>query len=385
MWTKAGKFVAVAFLLAAVFAAGGAKCSLKAKSGKGTPGGNRIFVVTTDYSSGAYSTVDVATQAAAKNIQTIHSDAVARTFGGLVYVVNRAGQSNITVINPDLGYAPVRQFSTNDLAGPDSNPQDIEFLTNVKAYVTRYDYNTVLIVNPASGTQLGTINLASMLDPDGAGGEPNDPDGKVEMSGACIRNGILYVTVQRLDRTAFYAPVGKSYVVRIDTATDTVLGSIELAYANPSGDLAYIAALDRLATVCSGSFGVADGALELIDPNSNVLDGTMLLESALTGDFNDFVVLSSTQAYVLYNDFSFNLKVQRFNPTSGTPAGTDVLAVSGFNLSGMCFNNDGSKLYLGDRTSANPGVRIYNTAGDTEITTAPIDTGLPPFALVYVP
>lgn len=297
MGRQAGKWMALAALVFAVLIASGAKCSLKTKkSGKSPPGGGRVFVVTTDYATGSYSTIDVATQTAAKNIQTIHSDAVVRVRGGLVYVINRAGQSNITIVDPNAGYAPILQYSANDTAGPDSNPQDIEFLSGSKAYITRYDMNTVLIVNPNSGAKLGTIDLSSMLNPDGAGPEPNDPDGKVEMSGACIRGATLYVTVQRLDRTNFYTPVGKSYVVIINTATDTVTGSIELAYTNPSGDLTYVPTLDRLATVCSGTFGAADGALELIDPNSNVLDGTMLLETALTGDFNDFVVLSATRA-----------------------------------------------------------------------------------------
>ncbi|MGH7144701.1 MAG: hypothetical protein ACREJ2_11325 [Planctomycetota bacterium] len=378
---------ALVLCLVVLYALPGAACSIKKKSyGAPGSGGNKMFVVTTDYTSGSYATVDASTHAAASNIAAIDSDAVARVYNGLVWVINRTGENNITVVDPTQGYAVINQFTTNDPGGPASNPQDIEFVSLTKAYITRYEQNTILIVNPSNGAQLGTINLSSLLNPD-PGTEPADTDGIVEMAGACIHNATLYVTVERLDRANYYTPVGHSYIAVIDTATDTLTGSIQLTYANPSGDLRYIPSLDRIATVCSGSFGVADGAIEMIDPTSNTDDGAMLLETSLNGDFDDFVVDSATQGYVLYNDFSYNLKVQRFNPTTLTPSGTDVVAVSGFNLSGLALTPDGKQLYVGDRTGVNPGIRIYDTttSNDAEITTNPIPTGLPPFEIDYVP
>ncbi|HTL52879.1 MAG TPA: hypothetical protein VL860_09920, partial [Planctomycetota bacterium] len=375
-----------AAMASALLATGGMKCALVHKQpGQAISGGDRMFVVTTDFSTGAYSTINVADRAATTNIQTIHSDAVARVFGGFVYVINRSGQSNITRVNPNNNYKVAGQWTTNDIAGPDSNPQDIEFLSATKAYVLRYALNTILIMNPSNGNHLGTIDLSSFVDPDGAGPEPTDPDGKVEMSAACLHNGTLYVCIQRLDYITTFAPVGKSYVVLINTATDAVTGSIPLDFANPASDLKYIPSLDRLAVACPNTFGTRDGAIQLIDPNSNVLDGTALLETAILGDINDFVIVNATKGYVLYNDASFNLKMQEFNPSTGVPAGADLFATTGFNISGLALTPAGDQLFVGDRTGANPGVRVFNTATDAQITGMPINTGLPPFDIQYVP
>jgi hypothetical protein len=41
------------------------------------------------------------------------------------------------------------------------------------------------------------------------------------------------------------------------------------------------------------------------------------------------------------------------------------------------------ELFLTDRTATKPGIRIFDVTTDTEITTDPIDVGLPPFAITF--
>jgi hypothetical protein len=40
------------------------------------------------------------------------------------------------------------------------------------------------------------------------------------------------------------------------------------------------------------------------------------------------------------------------------------------------------RLLVPDRTLTNPGIRVYDTFTDQEVTTDPIDVGLPPNAIV---
>ena len=42
-------------------------------------------------------------------------------------------------------------------------------------------------------------------------------------------------------------------------------------------------------------------------------------------------------------------------------------------------------LWLADRTLPDPGIRIFDTTTDRQLTARPIDVGLPPFAMTFVP
>ena len=55
---------------------------------------------------GSYSVVDLVTRSVTKDIQPggVRSDALARSFGGEVYVVNRLRGDNIQIIDPQQGY-----------------------------------------------------------------------------------------------------------------------------------------------------------------------------------------------------------------------------------------------------------------------------------------
>src|SRR5690348_3452849 len=79
---------------------GGGGSSAPPPSGDGAT----IFVVTTDFDTGSYSLFPVGQpQQVARSLGEVHSDAVARTHGGIVYVVNRLGGDNIQAIDPAQG------------------------------------------------------------------------------------------------------------------------------------------------------------------------------------------------------------------------------------------------------------------------------------------
>jgi hypothetical protein len=95
------------------------------------------FVVTTDFSTGSYSVVDLASLTPFNDLNPggIHSDAIARydPTTARVYVVNRLGADSIQVVDPQQGFItpPGAELSV----GNGSNPQDIVVLSPDKASV----------------------------------------------------------------------------------------------------------------------------------------------------------------------------------------------------------------------------------------------------------
>ena len=117
---------------------------------------NQAVITTTDYSSGSFSSLDLATNTATNDHLTIHSDAVVRTYRDKVYIINRLGQDNVLVLDQSDLKTPLTQYST----GNGSNPHDMAFVSEEKAYISRYEHTHLLIVNPVTGDSLGEVDLS---------------------------------------------------------------------------------------------------------------------------------------------------------------------------------------------------------------------------------
>ena len=72
----------------------------------------------------------------------------------------------------------------------------------------------------------------------------------------------------------------------------------------------------------------------------------------------------------------------RVDPTAHSIAAT-LIPSSQF-LANIAFEPMQRELYVADRTLMHPGIRIFATSDDHEVTMAPLDTGLPPFDLTLV-
>ncbi|HEY2954083.1 MAG TPA: FlgD immunoglobulin-like domain containing protein [Candidatus Eisenbacteria bacterium] len=337
----------------------------------------RAFVLTTDFQVGALSAVDLGTRAVAQDVAAVHSDAVERWYGGLLYVVNRFGQDNIQVIDPAQGYATVRQFST----GNGSNPQDICFLSATKAYVTRYELGDLLIVNPATGGTLGVIPLGGFA----------DADGIPEMARMVRYGHRVFVAIQRLDRNASYQPTDKSLVAVIDAQADTVLDAdplapgtqaITLTGKNPVTTFAFDAATGRLLIGCAGVYGGLDGGIEYLDPVGLQSLGYAITESALGGDVGNLAWNGAAHSYAIVSDADFNTLLVSWSAVTGQKLAT-VFAPGGFALSD-CELNDRGELYVCDSDLFSPvvGLYVFGVPEDTLIA-GPLDCGLPPYQVTF--
>lgn len=346
-------------------------------NGPARAGSDFVFVTTTDYSTGSCSTIDLdPSRSVAQDVAPIHSDAVARYCDGLIYVVNRLRADNIQILDPDNDFSTVREFSTGNL----SNPQDVVVVGPNKLYVSRNNSNLLWIMNPLTGLQTGSIDLSPWA----------DADGLCEMQFMCRLGERLFVSLQRLDRDNSWQPVGSSYIAVIDINTDSLVDvdpgtpgtqAMALANANPFSEIQLDPWSRYLYVSCIGSLGVVDGGVEWIDGESLSSVGTMFTESAAGGDILDVEIVSEHVGYCIIQNTSFHTDLVKFDPSTGTKLET-LYAPGDYVLQDIDYSPAG-ELYLADRTPVAPGVRIYEGSTGAEVTSSPIDVGLPPFDFTF--
>lgn len=343
----------------------------------GTSRGGRAVVVTTDFETGTLASVGVS---GARRVghpdATIHSDAVIRTGGGMVFVLNRFLGDNVQRLDPKTLRTRV-QCTT----GTASNPVDLVVLAPDKAYVTRYDRRELWIVDPSATDcarfRRGTIDLGAFA----------DADGLPEMSQMAVAGGHVFVAIQRLDRTRGFRPTGPGRLVVIDPTTDAVTGAIVLHGSNPFGDATGIlhepGTGNLVIASASDIYEVGDGGLERIDPTTLTAEGRFFVdEHQLGGNVLDFVLLSPTQGFAIIQDAALKNRLVAFDPSGVTPV-RDLFTRDAY-LPDLVVGPDGL-LWLADQSLPEPGIRFFDPATGTQVRRKPLAVGLPPFSIGFVP
>jgi hypothetical protein len=343
------------------------------------------FVLTTDYTTGTLSVVDLDTRAVTADVAMVSPDPFARWHDGLLYVVNRLGYDNVQVIDPANGYATVRQFST----GSGTNPQDIAFASASKAYVSRLGSPDLLIVDPRNGSPTGTISLASWA----------DGDGIPEAAHMAMVGDLLFVALERLTN---FVPADTGLVVVIDTRADTVFDAdpftagrqvVRLPGKNPGTDFALLPAGEPLAAQrlfigCTGRWGVVDGGIAEIvipgwahgQPQAITCAGYAITESALGGDAVDIVACGAAHSYAIVSDAAYNTSLVAWDPDAGTRL-NPLYAPGGYCLVDIALD-DRRELYACNASYEAPGLHVFAAAGDERLA-GPLATGLPPIQVVF--
>jgi YVTN family beta-propeller protein len=284
----------------------------------------------------------------------------------MVFVLNRFGQDNLQILDPSAGFATVGQFST----GNGTNPHDIAFVSPEKAYITLYGSDRILMMNPLTGEILGEIDLSSFA----------DADGTPEVDALHLIGSSLFASVQRLDRNNFFAPLGSSIVLVIDTVTDMVIRQIPVE-VNPFTDFVELPD-GNLLLGSPGEFGVLeDGGINLIDTGSHT-NTVVISDAALGGDVTDIVMIDDSKGYAIVTDESFNTHVVSFDLDTRSKLRT-VMEAEGFSIVDLAVNS-AKEVYVSYRKRDNPGIRIIDGLTDQEITAAPIDVGLPPNQTLFL-
>jgi len=343
------------------------------------------YILTTDYTSGTLSVVDLATRVVTCDVAVVSSDPVARCYRGLIYVVNRYGYDNVQVIDPARGYVTVRQFSV----GNGTNPQDIAFASPSKAYVSRLGSPDLLIVDPSTGATLGAIALAAWA----------DADGNPEAARMAVVGDLLFVALERLSN---FAPAGTGLVVVVDMRADTVYDAdpltpgkqvVRLSGMNPSTSFAAVPGGGaspelHLYIGCTGRWGVLDGGIEEIvvpkqdggEPGAIRSTGFAITETALGGDVVDVVGYGPEHSYAILADLSSNTSLVSWDPATGTRLST-LYAPGGFSLADAALD-DRRELYVCNSSFAAPGLHVFRAGSDGQLA-GPLSVCLPPVQIVF--
>ena len=335
-----------------------------------------LFVITTDFATGSTAFWAANAAEAEVNLLGVHSDAVGHYHDGRVYIVNRLGQDNILVLDAMDLRTPLIQFSV----GNGANPHDIEIVAPDKAYISRYDTASLLIVNPQDGAELGEIDLSAFA----------DADGLPEASQIVRVGDRLYLSCQRLDRNSGWGPADVSYLIVVDLASDTLVDvdpdaegvqGIALSAANPNS-MAVVG--EQIAVGVVAGFGDRSGGVEIVDTATNRSLGLAVGEEDLGGDIASMVLVDQNRGYAVVADDNFANKVRPFELSSGA-VGAPLENTSGGFIPSLAV--DGGRLVVADRGSfadpASAGLKFYDAATGAFLR-GPIDTGLPPSNIVVL-
>ena len=357
------------------------------------PAGNTAVVFTSDWVQGSLASVELESPFAAQpnRITTNGSDAVVRSFGGRIYVVNRFGSDSITAIDPAT-FKPVSKESDFSV-GKKSNPQDIVVVSDEKAYVSRLDAqdaddkSDIWIVNPLTGAHLGSIDLTPWTTDDG--------ERLSRAASMVLVDGKLYVCMQDLPAFLGTPANTNGKVAVIDTATDAVIDVdpdtsgtqvIELAGRNPS-DITYSPLTKKFYVADTGVYNpfptidttTAFGGIEVFSlADGRYTDEGIVVDDAdLGGGVSEVRIASDALAYTITNSTT----IAAFNPTTYEVVDTDVYHTPGFYLPDFTVDASG-RLLIAEQNFGGPGLVIVDSKGGN--VAGPIAVGSAPVSIAIV-
>lgn len=294
-------------------------------------------------------------------------DPVLRYFDGLVYVVNRFGHDNVTIVDPSTRTL-VSQIST----GAGSNPQDVAPRGSL-LYVAALNAPGILVLDterPQDGV-IDTIDLSAL-----------DPDGVPDCSSVYLVDDVLFVTCGVLDG---FDAVRPGVVAMIDATDNSLITSFDMETRNPVTFLQPTprdSALGGYLLVGTADFGNANsGCIESVGVDINdEPSSTCLVSNATLGGYAGgmaFHAAADTLYVARIAGFDANGALSalvtydvRLDALAGepiTPPAQRPIEVA------RCPND---ALVVAD---AQGGVRVFS-AGGTELSSAPLDIGLPPLS-----
>jgi len=345
-------------------------------------GGASIAIIATDYTSGMVSAASGDTALHVyTNLQAIHSDAVARAHGGLLYVINRLGADNVQVLDPRICFHTDLQFSV----GRGTNPHDIAFVSSDRAYVSRNSSLYLLEVDPQTGAKRDSISLAMFADPDG------NPD----MDRLFFRDPYLYVSLDRINYGGpGYPPVPPSYIAVIDTRTNTVVDvdpntagiqAIALQGLNPSAPMVWDEAEGVLLVPEFGIYRQGNGAIEKVDLLQWRSVGFLVGSEALQGNLTDFVLTPGGRGFATVAGVDNSTSLISFDATTGERTGV-LLHSAQYTIADLLYVPSTGHLLVCDRQYDASGLRVYDAATGRAVAgfPLPIPTGLPPLELLLL-
>jgi hypothetical protein len=351
----------------------------------------QVAVVATtaaDYSSGAHAVItydDTNGYTSLNDLLPTGSDITIAAYGEYFYRIERAfAGNNITKFSVSDPQTPIWQYSTNDQGSSVlSDPHDMVFVNDQKAYVLRYGDSKAWIVNPSAQSEdefkIGELDLSAYAGADGV------PD----MDRGVIVGNRLYIALQRLDN---FKVTQNAYIAIFDTNTDQEIDAniagdslkgVPLQTRNPTS-LIYEPDSNSIYIQSSGSFFPVEytGGIEKLDLDT--LTTTVVLDD---GDSVDHpyglisklaVVDKDVLYFVGYRNFDDNTLYRLDLPTASITQ-TPVSSLVSSQISYLA-TDGGGNLWISD--AANATVHVIDTQTREQVDA--VSTGLNPDRIVFV-
>ncbi len=301
-----------------------------------------LIVYTTDFTNGGqligFQFNEGVPQPATIINDSLHTDVALNAVGYTGLVIERMGADRVLMYTGFENGTPVQSLSVS-VGNGDLNAQDAILATDSKLYVTRYASNEILILNANDGSTLGTIDISAFAD---------DADDLAEPSRMIKVGDIVFVQVQALDSNNYFAPYGTSWLLLIDTRTDSLIDldadlpgvqGIRLPQKNPFGKM-YVYDGKLYVNLANNAYS-ADGenagiwSIDLSD--FSVASAPVISEDAVGGSITAFTIGPNGKGLAVVATPSFTTKVVGFDLNDGTVESTPIYDASAWDVNDVAF------------------------------------------------
>jgi hypothetical protein len=335
-----------------------------------------IAWVTTDFTTGGLALERAGECSATELSLPVAGDAVVRCHGDYLYLVERLGYDNITVLSAAHPDSVIAQFST----GSGTNPQDIMPASATRAYVTLFERAGLLVVNPLTGAHLGTVDLSVFA----------DADGIPEMTRMIRLEDRILVVCQRLDRSSpMMDPAGPGCLAAIAAETGEVIDAdpatpvldpFWLPEGNPT---ASAIGESGLLVTCTGTWSLYDDGL-LVELNPASGQTTVLLSEATLGANMSGIAVAGETGFLIVSNPDWTNGVVSVDLTAGT-VGLPVQGLSTGYVPDLLVHD--GLLYIADQGTWTQPERAGVVVVDAQtlgLTCGTVSTGLPPMSAAVI-
>src|SRR3989339_70888 len=297
----------------------------------------------------------------------LSGDAAVFSYQNALYVIDRTN----SVLTRLEGGVDTPNVAYQSNVGTGSNPKNILFISSTKAYITRYNIASLLIINLETGDSTGHISLAPYVAFAGTDSAKTAP----QMDAGCIVAGKVYIACQRLDPDAWFAIADTSLVLVINGSTNAVEKAIRLSLRNPvdmkaNGGKLYVS--------CVGAYGINDGGIEVINLATGASEGVIIDEAGFYGDMTNFI-LSGSRGFMMAGAMvggEYLTKIVPFDLSDSTVDAALSYISDGFG--GLATDNE--YVYVGERGGSTPGIVVIDPVTGVKVK-GPIATGMAPYSL----
>jgi hypothetical protein len=278
----------------------------------------------------------------------------------------------IVLIMVNSGCSNDNGTTLNSFIDDSSNPYEMLFVSESKAYILRYGSPDIWIVDPSVSSadeeefKIGEISLRAY-----------DSDNIPEMVSGLIHDNKLFVIMQAM--SSEFIP-GDAYMAVIDIYTDleinidsNPLKGLALNVKNPIdidliGNSIYVTGLGRYGDGGSRAPEYTGGIekINLTDYSSTLLvdDGDDVTHPY--GLISSLSLISETQGYFTGYGAWQSVSLFEFNPSTGVVSATPVTGYAGENIQSMGVSPT-SELWIGFGDFANPEIQIVDPTDNSLI------------------